>query len=417
MPGSVRKLEAVRRATVRICDRSGTHFGQGLMLSLLGEGTIVLTCHHVVANLTPEELCIAAPLQSNQLGLPLPASYDRHRSKPILDAAVLRVSDGSEQDSPLLHVLDARAYTGALPDRVLCLGYWKADSFDARLGSATQLDLKVDIPGPWPDPPNRYQLPCVFRLGDPSDARPGISGSVVAYECGVLGLTHFSRPAGPDQEREVYLVPLSAWADGWPALQDLIEPLVDARLRTHATVKCAGTLDIGTDISIAGYRSEVYLEPPVTPTARAALANRHGVILVGKPKSGKTRLAWSLLAESPRLIVVIPHDPRPPDLFEGAGLAGRQLVLFFDDLHRMALSADPLAWRRRLEEVSGGRVPIVCKSRDGEEWVNASRQSGTMKLIEALGREAVVFTSRVGNQGADFTEDDGIKLAEALGLR
>lgn len=44
-------IEATRRATVRVCDENGDHRGQGLLLDLEGEGTVVLTCHHVVANI------------------------------------------------------------------------------------------------------------------------------------------------------------------------------------------------------------------------------------------------------------------------------------------------------------------------------------------------------------------------------
>jgi hypothetical protein len=53
----------------------------------------------------------------------------------------------------------------------------------------------------WPEPPNRYVIRSAFRLADPTDARKGVSGAVVAYEGGVLGLAHFARaePVKPDE--------------------------------------------------------------------------------------------------------------------------------------------------------------------------------------------------------------------------
>jgi hypothetical protein len=209
MATRVRRLDVARRSTVRVCDASGTHFGQGLLLHLDGVGAVVLTCHHVIARLSKETLHIAIPQPSGRLGQPVPATYDPALSHPTMDAVVLRVGMAGPPERPLLHALNADAYGGSLPGRAIGLGHWKSDSFDARIGSTTHLDVTVETPGPWPAPPSRYVLPVVFQLAEPTDARPGISGSVVVYDDGVLGLAHFSRPAGPDQEREVYLVPLS----------------------------------------------------------------------------------------------------------------------------------------------------------------------------------------------------------------
>ena len=77
------------------------------------------------------------------------------------------------------------------------------------------------------------------------------------YEDGVIGLAHFSRAAGSDFEREIYLVPLTAWAQNWPTLARLIEPLVDARLRASAAVKRSALLQVETDVVITRFRADV----------------------------------------------------------------------------------------------------------------------------------------------------------------
>jgi TPR repeat protein len=414
MTTAARRLEVARGATVRVCDRAGAHAGQGLLLNLDTEGTFVLTCHHVVANLDEATLCVAFQKSDGALGPPTPALYDAARSHPNADAVVLRVAT-SVTTNPFLHALNPLTYGGALPEKVTCLGHFQPNSFDGWLSAATRLEVPTSNCGSWPFPPDRYVLPAAFRLRDPSDARPGISGSVVLYEDGVIGLAHFSRAAGPDQEREVFVVPLSVWADGWPALANRIETLVDGRLRNTATVKRARALNISDDLAIAGYRNEGYIERSIMPVARRALGQRGGAVIIGRPKSGKTRIAWQLLQERPDSIVVIPHTPLPPPEFECSTFVGQQVVLFFDDLHRWTLSADPEAWRRRLDVASGGQCALLCTSRDGEDWRTLERSSAG-RALDGLGREAVVAASRSDGRGDDFSEAEGTQLAKTLGL-
>jgi hypothetical protein len=85
-------LDAARRATVRVCDENGQHRGQGLLLDLEGEGTVVLTCHHVVATLQMGHLFVAIPQPDGELGRPVSADYLEQRSRPAMDAVVLGVS-------------------------------------------------------------------------------------------------------------------------------------------------------------------------------------------------------------------------------------------------------------------------------------------------------------------------------------
>jgi hypothetical protein len=250
------------------------------------------------------------------------------------------------------------------------------------------------------------------------------AGGVVVCENGVLGLMHFARAESPETAREVYVVPLQVWAEEWPALSTLVEPLIDAPLRAAAIAKRAPSLEIGTDINIAlvGYRDNLYIKRPAETLARAALAQHGGVIIVGRPKSGKTRLAWQLLQEYGEALIIIPKPTRlgeePPSTFEAAGLAGSDVVLFFDDLQ---LTSKPLEWRRRLRDAIGRnrRCLILCTSRDGTKWKEV--QDNHAPLLEALGRDnGCVYTSRVARQGKaageDLSRTEGWQLAQSLGL-
>ncbi len=232
----------------------------------------------------------------------------------------------------------------------------------------------------------------------------------------MLGLAHFSRGAGADFEREVYLVPLAVWAQDWPALGRLIEPLIDARLRAAATVKRAASLEVVSDVVIARFRSDVYVEPPALAPARAALAARKGVMIVGRPKSGKTRLAWQLFQENPDALVIIPRRGLPPESFEGSSFSGRAVILFFDDLHRGALTSDPLEWRARFDELSGGKCALICTCRDGADLRAAEGTSRMAELFSSLGRESFVFTSKSESGGRDLTEAEGLHLADTMAM-
>ena len=411
IPG-VRAFDAARYATVRICDRLATHKGQGLLLDIEQEDMVVLTCHHVVAPLTAADLFIAVRQEDGTFSPPRAASYDSERSKPSSDAVVLRVSrPAAPPQQPLLHALNPAAYSGALPGRATAITCLQPDTFDARLGAATTLQIPVLEPGQWPDPPETYALNNVFRLADPTDSRPGISGSVVAYN-GILGLAHFSRPAGADQQREVYLVPLSVWAAGWAALSALIQPLVDERLRNAATVLPARAFS--AELEIAGFLPDVYLDRPIADTARRTLRDNKAVIIIGKPGSGKTRLAWELLKQWPEAVVIRPNRAEPPEQFEVSTFAGRDTALLFDDLHRLAATYNPVAWRTRFAEITGGRCWLICTSRDGADWRAVRSAPGLGTLLKIAGRQACVFLCAGQEGGEDLSESEGRRLASAL---
>jgi len=186
---------------------------------------VVLTCHHVVAPLGPGDVFVQVPGDDGTLGPRIPASYDAARSRPGRDAVVLRLDadDVPDRPNPLLHVPDPATFTGPLD--ALGLTHMEPQVFVAQVVASTRLEVVPPVPGGWPDPPARYLVPVIFTLAGTADARGGISGGVVLCAGGVLGLTHFARDEGPLHGREAYAVPLSVWADGWPALAALIRPL------------------------------------------------------------------------------------------------------------------------------------------------------------------------------------------------
>lgn len=415
-------LQAARWATVRLWDNDAglknrdPHRGQGLLLNLDKEGTVVLTCHHVVAPVRAEALTIRILQDNGELGEPLRVIYDEQRSRPERDVAILRVDTAGlpVRPRPLLHTLNPEVYTGHL--LATGLTYLQPNNFRAHVAPASPLEVSAPTSDKSAGGPGTYLLPVAYPLAGATDSRPGISGAVVMCEDGVLGLTHFSRSASSDTQREAYLVPLTAWAEGLEELDGLLQPLVDHNLRARATVRrvCDLQLGAGGQIGIAAYRPDVYIRRAVDDNARHALATEGTVIVVGKPKSGKSRLALELLKQHPEAIVVIPHAHDPPEEFEGAGLAGRSVILFFDDLHRAAATLQPHEWRRRLTLATGRPCQMVCTSRDGRDWQEV--QANNEILLANLGSNAVVSTSRTGSQGHNFTHPEGRALAKALNM-
>jgi len=418
-----RSMRAARGATVSVCNAAGEHKGQGLLLRLDGaEGTVILTCYHVAAAVDRRDLRVKLPSTDGTLEGPNKATYDGERSRPEQDAAVLRVQEDvllPATPRPLLHKLDADTYGGSLKATVLTRLI--PDNFDVTVRPSTLIDVTANPDASWLETPGRYRLR-VFRLADATDSRPGFSGGVVFCEGGVLGLAHFGREESKHTGREDYLVPLCVWVEGWPALEELIEPLVDEKLRASATVKRSRGLSagVGADVVVAGYRTDVYAERNVDALARRALDEHDGVIVIGRPLSGKSRLAVQLLLDDPRAVVVIPrpHSPAPPEGFEASGFVGESAVLFFDDLHRTAGTSQVLAWRRVFEEATGRPCKVVCTCRDGGDWRSVEIEQA--HLLRELGDGATVFTSRVGEPGHQAGEDlsleRGRELADELGM-
>lgn len=221
MTRRVRSFSAARRATVRVCDREGTHRGQGLLLHVEGEGTVVLTCHHITAQLPPDSVYVSLPDEDGRLGAPRRAYYDEGRSRPRTDAVVLRLEGLEISERPLLQRLDPAEYSGNLD--VIGLTHLTPTSFDATLSASTPLEINVPTPDAILPPGSKYVIPQAFRLANPTYSRQGISGAVIVRNGGVLGLAQSARKATDDRQAEAYLLPLGVWAEGWEALSTLLE--------------------------------------------------------------------------------------------------------------------------------------------------------------------------------------------------
>ena len=396
--------------------------GQGLAIAALGDGDtepelFVLTCHHVIAPIDPADLRVRIPDSHGELGDPLTAFLVEDASDFSSDRAVLRLSFQVGPLQPTLYSMRPDLFIGPLD--ATGISYMTPGRFDGVLRAASPLDLPVRVRGGWSPAPSFYRIEHSLRLTLVSDAREGISGSPIVSEGGVIGLAHFARAEGQKVQREVYVVPLAAWAAGLPSLGELLTPLADRRLRAAATVRKAGQLEAGShgpDVVLAEYKPDIYLKRGVDTLAHRAMQEGRGVILVGKPKSGKTRLALEVLRPDPGRVVIIPHDVTPPEIFEGSGLAGHAVTLLFDDLHRSWLTADPLSWVRRITEVTGLNCSILATCRDGNDWTHVQRQPGTSRLVEFLGVDAVVYCSSQPDGGADLSKGQAESLARELGL-
>jgi HEAT repeat protein len=214
-------ISAAREATVQICDSDGEHRGQGLLLAVANEGTFVLTCHHVVAPLAREGIFVRVPGRDGRLGDPIQAQYDEERSRAEVDAVVLCLKAGYENGGPLLRELDA-GYQGNLSCTVLT--HREPNSFDATVSVSTQIDISSPVPSGDFGHVLTYKIPAAFRLAKPTEARKGVSGGVVVCDGVVLGLAESARGSTTELESEVYMLPLSTWAENWSALSSEIEP-------------------------------------------------------------------------------------------------------------------------------------------------------------------------------------------------
>jgi hypothetical protein len=193
---------------------------------------------------------------------------------------------------------------------------------------------------------------------------------------------------------------------------------VDERLLARATVKRAEDVRPGlrienSDVSIAEYTSDVYLGRETDRVASDALMACGGVLLIGRPLSGKTRTAWELMRRSPTAVVVIPREDQPPS-FSSDGLRGDDIILFIDDLHLVAPTLDLMGWMNRLKNAGVRSFRLICTARDGADWAQVEEHQRL--VIQTFGPDCRVYTSRSAAQGSDITVEEGKALAAMLNL-
>ncbi len=430
------ELNVARRATVRIYNDASDevqYVGQGLLLGNLdGRGHAVLTCYHFIKPLIERgstfisiEVRDCEP--NNQLEtLREPAQciawYDPDRSKPGLDAAVLRIDPQDLRlpfayEFPRLHTLSMKDYKGTsrLPVQMLTHHPRICSSFPATLSSIERLgpeelrELQREV---W-----------AFQLSDATFVDYGISGSVAFCEDGVLGLVHFARKQSARADRTAYLLPLDIWGDGWNELQRRFEPLIDSNLRAQVQVfKPVSELDAVKDFEIDTLLENVYIsretpEKVVRDVLNTEVQDDQGemrkqgrVLLVGRPLSGKTRMVWQLLKEYPDAFVMIPKQgTRLSHHFEIAGLsslpANRPLILVFDGLDLTTDSSRPLEWHNYLKDHVKSCL-LICTAQDGLAWKRLYAHQ--FRVVEQ------VFISGDGHLGKDMTLNEARGLAAQL---
>jgi hypothetical protein len=193
---------------------------------------------------------------------------------------------------------------------------------------------------------------------------------------------------------------------------------IDERLLARATVKPVEDLRPGlrgenVDVVIADYRSDTYLERPSDIAAAQALGACAGIMVIGRPLSGKTRTAWEVMRHSPKSTVVIPRVDDPPD-FRSDGLRGKNVILFIDDLHLIAPTLDLNGWMNRLENAGVRSFRLICTSRDGTDWARVEEH--LRQIVHRFGPNCRVYTSRSAAKGSDVTVEEGKALAAMLNL-
>jgi WD40 repeat protein len=200
---------------VRICDANGERLGQGLCVPLEAQTStiLVLTCHHVIARASDRS---RVPLTifsiEDQEFLSIRASYCSERSDPYRDIAVLIIVDAPmEIVGPALVPLPESFPVPADVVGIVRPRGGGSQRFDARLTYATRLSVEIDKS-------TLVTIPRAWRLRETDDVRPGISGSPIVLNHGVIGLTYASRAETSDYSREAYVLPIESWFDKNPEL-------------------------------------------------------------------------------------------------------------------------------------------------------------------------------------------------------
>jgi predicted ATPase len=390
---------AVRRSTVEIRDKDD-HRGQGLLLVLDDGDSVVLTCFHVINPIDPADVRVVLHDAEGNEGSVLKATYDSDRSRTSSDAAVLRVSGVEARVNPLLHELRPDFYAGSLKARGYM--YLPPGVFEGSVAAFVRFPLEAKK-SKWPNAPTEYKIRG-FQLLGVSSSMPGISGGVVGCEGGVLGLVSAAQPESGNLAREAYFLPLSTWAEDWPALREHIEPLVDQRLRRRADVARASALADGVDAK-ARESSNAEVDAEVALRVRAALAKGNGVILVGPDGCGKSRLAAQIARERAEALVLMPRED-PPEEFEPSTFAETEVLVYVPNLHLVSQTVKPQKWCNRLRGLQVTRSLVIATSDDGEAWHTVEQEQ--RDLLNGL-EQITVRPPRSGRGGGRRDSASGVR--------
>jgi predicted ATPase len=387
---------AARDVAAEITDASGAHLGVGLALDVPGRGPVVITCHHVVAPMPPDAVRVRYHDGSVRA-----AVLDEAATRIERDAAVLTVTDPPHTVNPRLHAPAPERFAGPLDGLAYSPGA-STGTFKVTL-DAGDFGRVINVPYE----PRRYTVPEAYLL-KVDDSREGVSGSPVDCESGIVGLVHAARDESAGAARVGYAGPITAWLDGLPGLEQLIEPFVTQTLRDHATVYWATVAPERPELRVRGRRAS-YLERPEDQDARRAF-ERGALCLVGRHNTGKSRLVGQLLHDNPDAVVVLPGRMAPPDLTKESDLRGRRVILLFDNIHIATAAWRPLEWLDRFSAITE-RVTLIVTAWNADWWGKVSDVQGD--LFEVVGSVPVFLGE---TEGRDLDEEEGWHLAQQIGM-
>lgn len=415
MTRRVRSFSAARRATAMICDREGTHQGQGLLLDIEDEGAVVLTCHHVTAQLPVGGIYVRLPGEDGNLGAPRPASYDEERSRPWADAVVLRLEGVSVSERPLLHELDPAEYSGNL--KAIVITHLTTTSFSATISASTPINMSAPADARLP-PGSRYVIPQAFRLANPTDARRGISGGVVVCDASVLGLAQSARKSSDAHQAEVYLLPLRVWAEGWEALSSLIETFAgatdpyDYALQDYLralSIFSSNTPYLALDEILSGAKRalhDVYV--PLHVRLSSARADNPGTGEEGEGKASAVKDSETSTAQDalPSKVSVKEGAPRPvetlADMLRSIGNRARPTHILLQGTAGTGKStalrhiAEYAWWQPQVLGLSKPHLPIVVRLQPVADAGGASLEE---RLLNGIRRAADLPLERTPPEG------------------
>lgn len=205
-------FDSAIRATVRVCGADGMRVGQGLCVQDDTNGSLILTCYHVIAALTNKDtIRLDLFSEGDEWLRTVDAAYCDTRSDPSADVAVLTANEKLVVHPPRLMPLPS-----SYRNQERIVGIVRPDGtsshrFNARLAESTRIEAEVaGLP---------IVIPRAWRLIDATDIREGISGAPIVLNDSVIGLVHFSRRETADYTREAYVVPIEAWFQDNAALR------------------------------------------------------------------------------------------------------------------------------------------------------------------------------------------------------